>query len=320
MSDGIPDMPRLFNSNLLDDEEAASVIEEDTTSDSSSGSDTENDGKKKKKVQKKKKRVHKKVYDVEPERDEVVMYSLTSKKRKAKSINKRSKNPVKGMTYYTERRQRRDSRRTYRNAVLREAWHLKMVSNDDVYVTFKNAEKKKEQHFSTARNFKFRSWDENTTTEDNLDPAVVPLNSTAIEPSSSFPSPSCFELARISPSKQRRGKETARTMMQKDKTCAKCGIVHGTPRDSKLKSLWIGCDGIKNGMDCNHWVHAGCLGFPDATKNQIEDMTYLWPDHNTDHTDLVDTLKNLTNLENKRKKNRTSRIIDDGSPTVSVKQ
>ena len=44
---------------------------------------------------------------------------------------------------------------------------------------------------------------------------------------------------------------------------------------------WIGCDyEWANGKICEYWVHALCLGFPDAEGETFENMSFHCPPHN----------------------------------------
>ena len=90
------------------------------------------------------------------------------------------------------------------------AFKLKVVTDDDVLLVFRSIEKKTLTFFTTNVDFKY---DQPTT------PFSAIANSTV---QSDEPQPSCFEVAKISPSKIV-AKPTARSMkLDKEKFCRKC--------------------------------------------------------------------------------------------------
>ena len=84
--------------------------------------------------------------------------------------------------------------------------------------------------------------------------------------------PSVFDLARMSPSKTM-AKPTALSL-NRDQICAIC--------NTDCPGAWIGCDGLKGANRCNYWVHAGCLGFINVSKERLDqcNLDYYCPEHN----------------------------------------
>ena len=57
---------------------------------------------------------------------------------------------------------------------------------------------------------------------------------------------------------------------------------------------WIGCDFESNtGKQCDYWVHATCLCFPEAEDETFQNITFRCPPHNR---------ANITLMNSKRKK------------------
>ena len=71
-----------------------------------------------------------------------------------------------------------------------------------------------------------------------------------------------------------------------------CLVVAESP--FKRNVPWIGCDHEnQTGKQCDYWVHATCLGFPEAEDETFQNITFHCPPHNR---------ANITLMNSKRKK------------------
>ena len=230
--------------------------------------------------------------DVEPVR-EVHVYNSAREAIDVKFRNSADERK-KCISYQTDRDMRQESRRRLTEGLQKQAHKIKTVTNDDVVVAVRSAEKKTMLWWTTAKDFAFS----------NQSPVET---STAV---SSTPSnlPSFVELARASPSKSspvnRPHKMTAREMLKdREKFCRKCGTKYDSYQDKSLNSTWIGCDGRTAGKLCDYWVHACCHGFPDAGYEVFDEIDFKCPEHNT----VLAMMKRMVaNKEQSSKKRRAS--------------
>ena len=61
--------------------------------------------------------------------------------------------------------------------------------------------------------------------------------------------------------------------------------------------LWIGCDyQNQNDVKCSYWVHAMCMGFPDAEDETFKNITFRCPTHNRENKAAVNSTIKETSL------------------------
>ena len=233
-----------------------------------------------------KKCMKKKIFDQTPERAEVNVYN---EKNIAEQLVWRGEDVKRCNSYQNDRHRRQDSRRVFTEGFKRSAWKMKMVTNDDVVIGIRSVEKKMLSFWTTDTEFQYE--------KDGVSSSTT-ANSTADIAS---PSPSFFELARMTPSKSF-AKPTARAIKQnRDKICCShCKIIHDSREDKEVDSPWVGCDGIKDGRECTYWSHACYIGFVNARVADFQHMTYFCPEHNRHHT-LIEKLKAKQQMGKKRK-------------------
>ena len=73
----------------------------------------------------------------------------------------------------------------------------------------------------------------------------------------------------------------------KKSDCKKCGdqVCHLCSQTTDVP--WIGCDyESQTGKQCDHWVYATCLGFPEAEDETLENITFCCPLHNRVNTSM----------------------------------
>ena len=73
----------------------------------------------------------------------------------------------------------------------------------------------------------------------------------------------------------------------KKSDCKKCGdqVCHLCSQTTDVP--WTGCDyESQTGKQCDHWVHATCLGFPEAEDETFKNITFCCPPHNRANTSM----------------------------------
>ena len=81
------------------------------------------------------------------------------------------------------------------------------------------------------------------------------------------------------PSKKQKFLEKVIAKKCGDQVCQLCSQTTDVP--------WTGCDyESQTGKQCDHWVHATCLGFPEAEDETFKNITFRCPPHNRANTSM----------------------------------
>ena len=204
----------------------------------------------------------------------------------------------KGGTWQPDRKLRGDSRRNYKNGLQRSMWCYKTVTNDKVFMATQNNDSKLIEAWATDIDFA----DTVRNDSGNGESVVGPVPPTEVEPPEE--EPTVFDLARLSPAKGC-SKPTARTARaDREKSCAKCRVKHGSWVDLKIDSPWIGCDGVDKGEQCSYWAHACCMGFTNARDGDFcEEKKWFCDDHNK-MKQTIENWKESQKVSSKRRVNK----------------
>lgn len=232
---------------------------------------------------KKSKKIH---FDEEPTREPPRVINCADGKEML--LKFKNDQPTKSMAYQTKRERRQDSRRDFKNGLVRTMFKIKVVTNDDVKIQYKSEEKPNENSsWSTCVD------DQDTVVESEEEDNDDINLATAL-----------LDLARYSPSRIR-SKPTAKSLStsKSDRSCRRCDIKHGSAEDKKINSVWVGCDGIEDNRPCDYWVHAGGLGFVGARESDFDDRDWFCDKHNSTRQ-FAKGVKNQKELVKKRRKRK----------------
>ena len=242
------------------------------------------------------KRKRKVTFTPEPLRGESIVYDLST--NKPAKLDFRDDEQKVSNKFQTQDDLRQVSRNRHLNGIIRSMYKLKLVCDDDTFLSYTSKEKEKSERFKT-NDMLLEGGPGGVTpavpeTPPPPPPPVVPQE----------PLPTVFELARASPSKPM-AKPTARTLAR-DRVCAVCEIVYESKIDEELCGDWIGCEGLTKAKECNYWVHACCLGFvkskdDDSIEDKLKDITFYCPQHNN-VTKKIDEAKEKREMAKKRRK------------------
>ena len=213
------------------------------------------------------------------------------------SIKDRKKQGVKhrGEKFAEVLKERTDARRTYTNSFISKLIQYKNRISDDALLVLHDKDREEKYFYTTDRETFLDSNQQILAIQSSDSPLVSPP-----------PVPSFDALAQSSPSKRMRI-DNELLFVDKD-SCRICKIKHQSKADVECDSPWMGC----NRKDCGYWVHSVCKGFADATEEEIDELNFYCPEHNT-------RAKNMLKLKGKKQKVSSTQTKENAPPPQSQK-